>query len=853
MLGEYTQSQFFMKNKKIIALFQVLLLSICFVLAQKPVNLTTSDLPILIIETHGAKIVQNVKVTGTLAIINNKTGLNKITDAPNDYNGNIGIAIRGNSSASWDNKPYSVELRNQDGTNNNQSILGLPSENDWVLHPPWVDKTLMRNALVYDLFRELGWYAPRNAFCEIIVNGDYKGVYLLVEKLKVDKNRLNIAKPNANNVTGGYLLEMTTIARLDDDEPYVHCVISDKPLAILSPKVDELTAAHRSYIETYLNQFESALYNRHYTGPNSYRNYIDVPSFIDHMLVHEVIRELDVFCASEYFYKEMDGKLKMGPAWDFNRALGNFSGANEYKVDDIWMTSTARGSCKIFWGKYLYEDPAFKAEFIERYKVLRTNVLSNANFNAKIDAYMQILDKAKDRNYTRWDYALTTKYNQPQPAWVDTFEEEIDYVRNWLASRLNWLDNEWKLIKHPVVTEIYADGTNTGNQWIELFNPFNTTISLSGWQIAINNNEYIYTFPTTASIAANAYIVVCVNKDGFMAKYPDVKASHVFEGFSFDLLNDDITIAIRNLTGNMLNEIKASVMNGWPTLSRSGNHSVGLSPFLPNNTVGHNWNWSKNAGGTPGAANELFNYKGLVISEVMTSNKAVIADEYGEYEDWVELYNSSNHAINLAGLCVSNNTAKPWKFKFKPSVSPSTMLYPNECVLVWADEDVDQGIFHADFKLTRDEAEDVVLSYYDGFKYRTIDALSVANLLTDQSLQRVSLEPSKWLVSNEPTPGEYRITTNVPVYSYANMKVKLFPNPTRGQFNIDIQLAESAKMDIKLFDISGVQIKVIESFGRVEPGHYSFNVSIADNMKPGVYIVEIKVNSIVSRQRLVVY
>lgn len=842
-----------MNIRKSIVIVMVCALGLHFVCAQIPVNLTESDLPILLIETQGAKIVQDVKVSGTLAIINNKSGLNKITDAPNDYNGSIGIAIRGNSSATWDNKPYSVELRNPDGTNNNQPILGLPSENDWVLHPPWVDKTLMRNALVYDLCRELGWYAPRCTFCEVIVNGDYKGVYLLVEKLKIDKNRLNIYKPDPVNITGGYLLEMTTMSRLDNGEPYAYCSISDKPLAILSPKSNELTTAQQTYIETYLNQFESALYNRKYSGTDSYRNYIDVPSFIDHMLVKEVIRELDVYCASEYFNKDMDGKLRMGPAWDFNRSLGNYSGANEYKVNDIWMTSTARGTCKVFWGKYLYEDPAFKAEFIERYKQLRTNLMSNASFNAKINAYMKILHQAKDRNYTRWDYALTTKYNQPQPDTCDTFEEEVDYVRNWLAMRLDWLDTEWKLTKHPVITEIYADGTRSGNQWIELFNPFNTTINLSGWQLVVNNNEYIYTFPTTAKIEGNAYFVVCDDKGRFGLNYPKVNTRLVADGFNVDLLNNEMKIAVQNATGKVLNEINPSLSKGWPAMSQSGNYSIGVTPYLSNNTEGHNWNWSKYAGGTPGAVNELFDYEGLVISEVMTSNQTIVADDFAEYEDWIEIYNSSNHAINLAGLCVSNNTSKPWKYTFQTSDSTSTILYPNECVLVWADEQEFQGNFHAGFKLSQAVEEEIVLSFYDGFKYRTIDEISVANLMPDQSFQRVSVEPAKWLVSTLPTPGEYKITTELQSLNFANMNVNLYPNPAHKYFHVDVRLFESTRLEIKLYDITGVQMQDVKSIRNVDPGHYTNTVSLPNNIRPGVYIVELIANNKVTRQRIVIY
>jgi hypothetical protein len=789
-----------------------------------------------------------------MGIINNSSGYNDINDTFNDYDGSIGIEYRGNSSSGWDKKPYLIELRLANGENNNQSILGLPAENDWVIHAPWVDKTLMRNAIVYDLLREMGSYAPRTAHIELILNGEYLGVFLVVEKLKIDDNRIDIAKPSTENITGGYLLEMTTEGRLGSDEPYITGSRSNKPFAINSPDTEDLTTAHQDYIQGYIDDFEEALYNKVYTGDSGYRNYIDVPSFLDHMLVAEIVRQLDLFTASQYFYKDNDEKLKMGPGWDYNRSFGNYDGLEEYFTNTIWASSTSRGSDKTLWGKYLYEDPAFQVEYIARYTELRTNLFSNASLNAKIDAYAEILDQAKDRNFECWDYALETNYAQPQPSSCDTYEEEIDYVKDWLEERTSWLDSNWGVKACPTINEIYADGSNSGMQWIELFNPFETSISLSDCNLAVNTDEYVYEFPQGTIMEGGTYKIVCVQESTFLGQYPTVSSSELVEGFNYSFTENTVKMSILSSDSVVMNSIDISIENGWPMIEFAGNYSMGVTPYYSNNTEGHNWNWSLNAYGTPGAKNVLFDYSGLVFSEVMSSNGETILDENQESDDWIEIYNASDHAINLTGLFISDNTSEPWEYEFPSASGLESILWPDECVIVWADKDEEQGMYHANFKLTRDSVETIVLSYYDGFKYRTIDEVTIDNLEKDKSFQRTSMsDDDSWLVSAVPTPGIYSITTSDQIVGNVDLTTKLYPNPAHEMFNVDIQLEEYSNIDVRMYDLNGKVIRVVELLQGANAGHYSFSVQVGNNIKRGIYVVEIRGGNQIHKQRLVLY
>ncbi|MBK9013269.1 MAG: CotH kinase family protein [Saprospiraceae bacterium] len=159
-------------------------------------NFTNSKLPIFVVNTSGgAQIVDEPKTIAHLGVIWNGDGAtNYLTDPFNEYDGQIGIEIRGSSSQSFPKKNYAMETQNADSTSNNVSVLGFPKENDWVLHGPYSDKTLMRNALAFTLGSWIMPYAPRVRYCELVINGDYRGVYVFTEKIKQDDNRVNISK-----------------------------------------------------------------------------------------------------------------------------------------------------------------------------------------------------------------------------------------------------------------------------------------------------------------------------------------------------------------------------------------------------------------------------------------------------------------------------------------------------------------------------------------------------------------------------------------------------------------------------------------------------------------------------------
>ena len=163
---------------------------------QAPVIYEQSHLPLIMIDTYGADIPDEPRIPAYMGIISNESGTNNVSDSFNNYDGHITIERRGNSSQWNDKTPYRFETVDEDGENNNVELLGMPEENDWVLYAPWQDKTMIRNVLIYQLSNDIGRYAPRTRFAELFLNDEYMGVYVLMEKIKRDNNRIDISKLN---------------------------------------------------------------------------------------------------------------------------------------------------------------------------------------------------------------------------------------------------------------------------------------------------------------------------------------------------------------------------------------------------------------------------------------------------------------------------------------------------------------------------------------------------------------------------------------------------------------------------------------------------------------------------------
>ncbi len=447
-------------------LFVVTVIFLANYLTVSAQTLTSSNLPIIVINTGGFIIPDEPKITADMGIIYNGVGVrNNVTDPFNNYSGKIGIERRGSSSQSFPKKQYGVELRDELGNGIDASLLDMPAEEDWVLFAPYNDKSLMRDVLAYKLGRDLGRYASRTRFCEVILNGEYQGIYVLMEKVKRNNNRVDIAKLNpdeisGDDITGGYIIKLdketgsgnggwsSSFAPPNKSGSQQIYFLYDYPSAT------DIVTGQINYIKQYVNNFETALNSPTFNDPvNGYAKYIDVDSFIDFFIINEVSKNVDGYRLSTYLHKKKDsdgGKLHMGPLWDFNLGFGNanyctqgnpegwVTNFNSICPQDYWLIP--------FWWNKLYSDGAYRNKLAARWAELRSNQLDTERILTYIDSVANVLNaESQQRNFQRWPVLGT--YVWPNYYVGPTFASEVSWLKNWVSMRLNWLDvNMPKLI-----------------------------------------------------------------------------------------------------------------------------------------------------------------------------------------------------------------------------------------------------------------------------------------------------------------------------------------------------------------------------------------------------------------------
>ncbi len=418
---------------------------------------TSSNLPIAIIQTNGQTIPDEPGITADMGIIFNGVGqLNYLSDPVNDYNGKIFIELRGSSSQGFPKKSYGFETRDILGNNNNVELIGMPAENDWILYGPYSDKTLMRNVLTYKLGRDLGHYAPRTRLCELLLDGEYMGLYVLMEKIKRDDNRVDIAKLNptdtaGDQLTGGYIVKIDkyTAGGAGWTSPYTPYAGAWQTTSFQfhHPDENDLVATQTSYIENYITEFETALRSPAYQNPQiGYRKYINVQSFIDYLLINELTRNVDGYRLSTFLYKDrdsIDSQIHMGPLWDFNLGLGNANYCEGGQTDGFafnFNNVCGGDNNQIpFWWDRLMQDTMFTGELKCRWEQLRENKLHADTIVNYMYALADTIEEAQQRNFTRWPVLGT--YIWPNTFIGNTYAEELNYLRLWTMERLSWLDN----------------------------------------------------------------------------------------------------------------------------------------------------------------------------------------------------------------------------------------------------------------------------------------------------------------------------------------------------------------------------------------------------------------------------
>jgi hypothetical protein len=466
-------------------MYKIKLIVLLVVIASQHISLAqvifqSSTLPIILINTNGQEIPDDPKIIGTLNIINNDTGqLNRITDSPNEFDLKVAIELRNQPNEWASNKAsYSLELKDNLEVDTAVSLFGMGKEEDWVLHGPYADKSLIRNYLTFHLWNKTGRYGSDVQLCEVVINNDYKGVFVFMESIKRDDDRVDISKLNSDentgdDLTGGYIFKIDKASTSSDVKSWTSSIppqdAQDENQVITFrieyPKPEDISTQQLTYITNYVNKFEQALAGSNYTnGDLGYRNYLDVSSFIDYSILTEMSRNVDGYRQDTYLYKDKDskeGKLIIGPPWEFNFAFGNTDycqgGDVQGWVMDFNSVCSSKDELNPFWWKRMMEDQSYVYSFKSRWQSLRNGAFQTSKILFTIDSLATILAVPQQRNFEKWPVLGT--YIYPNNYVGSSYQDEIDYLKTWITERLAWMDTTIDLIEVTLDTKASSDQT----------------------------------------------------------------------------------------------------------------------------------------------------------------------------------------------------------------------------------------------------------------------------------------------------------------------------------------------------------------------------------------------------------
>ena len=354
------------------------------------------------------------------------------------------IRYRGNSSRHFDKKGYTVHFTLEDRvTQNDQDVLDMGADDDWILHGPFLDKTLIRNYLGMNVSGQIMYYASDVRFCELFLDGKYQGVYLLMESVKVSPERLNLTESDPNSAATSYLI------RRDWEDPtseseltnllYEAGIPRHATMEVVYPGARNITEEQFAWIESDVNYLEKCLYSYDYdTSPYAFTDLADVDTFVDYAIINELWANEDAGSYSTYFYKDARGKICAGPVWDFNNAFNNYSDDDQTNMGFIMPNQPSYFM--------IFKDEEVVERVISRYRELREGPLSDEHLLDFMDEAIEFLGPAIERNYKVWGYSFdaeslspTNRLN-PVERNPSSFEEAVQDMKDFIVGRGAWLD-----------------------------------------------------------------------------------------------------------------------------------------------------------------------------------------------------------------------------------------------------------------------------------------------------------------------------------------------------------------------------------------------------------------------------
>ena len=564
------------------------------------VNFDSSNLPIVVIDTfEGQEIPNDPKIDATMKIIYRENQQrNFLTDVSDptalDYDGPIKIEYRGSSSSLLDKKQYAFTPYDDLGEKINVPFLDMPTENDWILNGLAYDPSFMRDFLSYKLSNLTGNYASRGKYCELVLNGEFRGIYVLQEKLKADDSRIDIKKIKDDDLTlpkltGGYITKTDKIEGSDTvawgmdnyggwQSNFVH----------EHPKSSDVMPEQHSYIENEFLTLQSYVNNPSNSSiTEGYPSIIDIPSFIDFMILNELSSNADGYEFSTFFHKDRNDKLRAGPIWDFNLTFGNdlFQWGYDRSHTDVWQFYDQGNMGPKFW-KDLFDDSLFNCYLSKRWQELSAPgmPLNEEEIFELIDSIEVLILEAVERQ-------------EIVSGTTGVFTQNIIEMKAFISERIEWISNQLtdiSLCDNIITPEIViskinynplveADLDSSDFEFIELSNNSTSDINLTG--IYFGGLGLTYQFAPGSSLPAQAVLFLANDSDSFIQRY----GFEPFGEFSRSLSNDGEDLILRDAYGNIIDQVVYNDVLPWPEDADGEGSFLKLVSLSLDNSLASSW------------------------------------------------------------------------------------------------------------------------------------------------------------------------------------------------------------------------------------------------------------------------
>ena len=486
-----------------------------------------SDLPILVLDTLSQDIpkTESTELTAANALLydlDSETNASSLGSGDVGYLGRAGIRVRGSTTRGQAKPNLTFETWGVAGFQKDDdvdvSLVGLPSDSDWVLHAPFVfDRALIRNQVFFDLSRGLLDWSPRTRPIEVYLNrdddvissDDYAGMYVVIEKVKRSPDRVDIqpitpadSDPNSQEISGGYIWK---VDRGDPEEPPFNA--GGRSLNWVYPKsagdrsrVDQqVTAEQEAWVQSYFEEFAATLETPDLNDPTGYSHYIDVDSWINAHLVNVLSFNVDAMRLSTYLFKDRGGKIEYGPLWDCDRCMESVDDRDDDPT--VWSNP---GGTDFFttgphhdpWFSKLFQDPNFWQLYIDRWSELRQTVWSSDGLDQIIDRHAAPLADSSQLDADRWNRKFRGSSVFDSGVLDKTWEGEVEHLRMWLHARAEFMDQSF--VSRP---ELFVGNEESGSL-NEIHVAAGTEIAISPAQMTFPGERATLTGPPESTIAS---------------------------------------------------------------------------------------------------------------------------------------------------------------------------------------------------------------------------------------------------------------------------------------------------------------------------------------------------------------